>query len=64
MGSVTTIRSKDVSALRPLRELVPLIKAAIKKSAMEIGDLLAEARPQFDTYAEFLSWTQRNFGFK
>lgn len=29
-----------------------------------VGDLLAEARPQFDTAAEFLSWTWREFRFK
>lgn len=66
---------QEASVLRPLKVLVSLIKeqldGAKEASARAeqpyheaVGDLLAEARPQFDTYAEFLSWTYRHFGFK
>lgn len=36
----------------------------MENHAVEIGDLLAEARPQFGTASEFYSWTNRNFGFQ
>jgi len=72
MATVVASRhGKEV--VRPLRELVPLIKAKLKEAEetaqevmrpywQEVGELLLEAKGQFDTGAEFYEWAERQFG--
>jgi len=71
----TAVKQRDdLPALRPLKVLVPLIKnklaeaeeaadAATRPYWQQIGDLLAEAKVQFERVSEFDAWAKRNFGF-
>jgi hypothetical protein len=57
--------ARNQQVIRSPSELAPLIKAALleaKRCRQELANLFAEARESFSTYAEFLSWTHRQFG--
>ena len=66
--------SSHTEVARPLSTLASLIKAKLKEAEdiaeaasrpywVEVGELLIEAKPQFDTVAEFDKWCRRQFGF-
>jgi hypothetical protein len=72
MASTAVASRGKEEVVRPLRELASLIKSKLQEAEeaaeeakrpywQEIGELLLEAKGQFDTGAEFYEWGQRQF---